>query len=114
MKRLCLSLCLMSLMALPAAAQTICAQLGAYVDCSGANNRSSTQVQLGPNQGVIITDRETVPYTILSPAPTIIDPADPLPSLTPLPMPGTPAAGGTTDMMPLFAPMDSPVIILGQ
>lgn len=117
MKRLFFALCLMSLMALPAFGQVTCTRLGAYTDCSGPNNQSGTQVQLGPNQGVIITDRDTVPYTVLSPAPTIIDPVDPLPSLTPLPTLGAPAAGGTggtSDLMPLFAPMDSPLIILGQ
>jgi hypothetical protein len=47
--------------------QIVCTQIGQFTDCSGPGNSSSTQVPLGPNQGVIITDQDTMPYTILTP-----------------------------------------------
>lgn len=45
-----------------------CVVLGSIVECGGPGMESSTVVPLGPNTGVIITDRETNPYTII-PAP---------------------------------------------
>lgn len=114
MKHLFVSLFLVCLLAMPAAGQTVCAQLGnGITDCGGSNGRSSTQVNLGNNQGVIITDHSTEPYTILKPQ--IIDPYEaltPLPTLEPLP-----TLGGydASSYAPIIMPgADGPVIILGE
>lgn len=114
MRHLLASLFLVSVFAMPAAGQTVCAQFGAFTDCSGSNGRSSTQVDLGNNQGVIITDQTTEPYTILKPQ--IVDPYQaltPLPTLEPLP------STGLYEMPSAYAPIitpgfDAPVIILGE
>lgn len=115
MRRHLLSLCLMFVFAMPAAGQVVCTQMGAFTDCSGPNNRSQTQVDLGNHQGVIIGDRTTTPYTILTPpAPSVGVPnLKPLPMLEPLPTLGgaTPAPPST----PLFVPgADGPILMLGQ
>lgn len=115
MRHVCALAFLSTLIALPAAGQVVCTQMGAITDCSGPNNRSQTQVQLGPNQGVIIGDRTTTPYTILTPpAPSVGVPSlKPLPMLEPLPTLGgtTPAPPST----PLFMPgADGPILMLGQ
>ena len=49
----------------PAEAQIIVTPMGNITDISGANGQSSTQVDLGHGQGVIITNQSTTPYTIL-------------------------------------------------
>ncbi|WHZ16864.1 MAG: hypothetical protein OJF52_003714 [Nitrospira sp.] len=115
MRRLFAVTFLFSLIAMPAAGQVVCTQLGAFTDCSGPNNRSQTQVDLGNHQGVIIGDRTTTPYTILTPpAPSVGVPSlKPLPMLEPLPTLGgtTPAPPST----PLFVPgADGPILMLGQ
>ena len=64
-----------------AKAQVVCTNLGAFTDCSGPGI-DQTQVRTGPQTGVIITDRDTMPYTFLNPSRSTFDPT-PLPSLTP-------------------------------
>lgn len=63
--------------ALPAHAQVICTNLGAFTDCSGPGI-DQTQVRLGAQQGVIITPHDTMPYTFLNPSRSTFDPT-PLP-----------------------------------
>ena len=59
---------LSSLTAMPAAAQLNCAVFGNIVSCSGSKG-SFDQVQMGNNQGVIIDNQTTTPYTVLTPPP---------------------------------------------
>lgn len=96
--------------------QTVCIP-GAFTSCLGPNGQSTTQVPFSRNQGVIITDQETMPYTILTPtqpARSGFDPA-PLPSLQhgTAPTFRTPPAGIPE---PLFMPSlgDGPAVILGR
>lgn len=116
MNRLFVALFLVSLMALPAAAQVTCAQLGAFTGCGGPNLRSSTQVNLGNNQGVIITDQSTEPYTILRPAPS--SPSMPtLPTLNALPTLEAPSQSGGVDALMLVPGGDGgmpTMFMLGQ
>lgn len=49
-------------------AQVTCFNFGVITDCASANGQSYTQVPTGPSGGVIITDRDTQPYTIITPA----------------------------------------------
>lgn len=62
-------------------AQVTCLSMGAFTDCSGPGI-DQTQVQFSKQNGVIITDHTTMPYTFLNtqPAPAF-NPA-PLPTLT--------------------------------
>lgn len=81
-------------------------------DISGPNGQSSTQVDLGNGQGVIITNQSTTPYTILGQpsAPSQFG-APPVPSA---PQFGAPVANSPA---PLFVPgsgSDSTVIVLGK
>lgn len=90
-------------------AQVNCVQLGQFTSCDGPSG-GQTQVQLDRQRGVIITDTDTMPYTILTPntpntfdgssfgSPTF-DPT-PLPSLTPLTPPPPPSSG--FEGIPLF------------
>lgn len=115
MRRHLLSLCLVFMFAMPAAGQVVCTQMGAFTDCSGPNHYSQTQVDLGHRQGVIIGDRTTTPYTILTPpAPSVGVPSlEPLPMLEPLPT----LEGGksSTAPTPLFLPgLNAPMLMLGE
>lgn len=115
MRHLFLSLFLSVLFAMPAAGQVVCTQMGAFTDCSGPNNRSQTQVDLGNHQGVIIGDRTTTPYTILTPpAPSVGVPnLKPLPMLEPLPTLG--GGKSSTAPAPLFVPgLNAPMLTLGD
>lgn len=115
MRHLLASLFMVGVMALPAAGQTVCAQLGAFTDCSGSNGRSATIVDLGNNQGVILTDQSTDPYTILRPAQG--SPALPaLPTLQSLPTLEPPSQTGGVDSLMLSPGMGEmgTMIMLGQ
>lgn len=99
----------------PAFAQVVCTQLGAFTDCSGPYGQSSTQVDLGGNQGVIITDQTTTPYTVLTTPPS----APALPALPTLPKlnmaPAADRQHGGAGSTPIFTPgLESPMIILGH
>ncbi|MBF0260267.1 MAG: hypothetical protein HQL97_00345 [Magnetococcales bacterium] len=105
MNRLFVALFFVSLMAMPAAAQTVCAQFGAFTDCSGSNNRSATIVDLGNNQGVIITDQSTEPYTILR-APSAHS-VPTVPTIESVPMLEAPSQTGGVDSLMLVPGGDS-------
>lgn len=88
-----------------AMAQTTCFSLGAIMDCSGPSGQSYTQVPTGPTGGVIITDRDTPPYTIITPTQPNAKAFDPTPltqsssAYQPYqPMPAVPGTG------PVFVP----------
>ena len=53
--------------------QIVCTQLGAFTDCAGPGI-DQTQVRTGSNTGIIITDRDTMPYTVLTPSRSTFDP----------------------------------------
>jgi hypothetical protein len=96
-----------------AEAQVIVTPMGNITDISGPNGQSSTQVDLGNGQGVIITNQSTAPYT------TMGQPSGPsqfgVPSVGRVPEVGVPAAPSSP--APLFLPgsaSDSTVIILGK
>ena len=96
--------------------QVVCVP-GAFTTCLGPNGQSTTQVPFSRNQGVIITDQDTMPYTILTPtqpARSGFDPA-PLPSFSTgtAPTYRTPPTGMPE---PLFLPGmgDGPAVILGR
>ncbi len=95
-----------------AQAQIIVTPMGNITDISGPNGQSSTQVDLGKRQGVIITDQSTTPYTMLGqPSTPSQFGVSPVPSA---PQFSAPAASSPT---PLFVPgsgSDSTVIILGE
>ncbi len=115
MKRMGMIAVAVILWAVPSAGQVVCTQMGAFTDCSGSGGLSSTQVDLGNHQGVIITDRATTPYTILTP-PTSMRPIEPLPTLDPLPTLQAPStAPSTSTPLPMLVPMgDGPILMLGQ
>ena len=94
--------------------QVVCVP-GAFTTCLGPNGSSTTQVPFSRNQGVIITDQDTMPYTILTPtqpARSGFDPA-PLPSFSTLNSPGQMRPSMPE---PLFLPPlgDGPAMILGR
>ena len=96
-----------------AEAQIIVTPMGNITDISGPNGQSSTQVDLGNGQGVIITNQSTTPYTTLGQLSTPSQFG--VPSVPSAPRVGTPAAPSSP--APLFLPgggSDSPVIILGK
>ena len=99
-------------LAVAAEAQIIVTPMGNITDISGPNGQSSTQVDLGNGQGVIITNQSTTPYTTLGqpPPPSQFG----VPSVGGVPQAGVPAA--PTSPAPLFLPggSDSTVIILGK
>lgn len=115
MKRMGMIAVAVILWAVPSAGQVVCTQMGAFTDCSGSGGLSSTQVDLGNHQGVIITDRATMPYTILTP-PVSMRPIEPLPTLDPLPTLQAPStAPSTSTPLPMLVPMgDGPILMLGQ
>ncbi len=67
--------------------QVICTPIGNITNCGGPNGMSTTQVPLSRNGGVIITDRETIPYTIL--------PSQPSRGFDPAPLPSSPSYGNS-------------------
>ncbi|MCC2642021.1 MAG: hypothetical protein K0S45_2434 [Nitrospira sp.] len=86
--------------------------MGNITDVSGPNGQSSTHVDLGNGQGVIIMNQSTTPYTILD------QPSTPsqfhVPSVPSVPSISAPSS---SSQAPLFAPgsgSDSTVIILGN
>lgn len=94
--------------------QTVCVP-GAFTTCLGPNGQSTTQVPFSRNRGVIITDQDTMPYTILTPtqpARSGFDPT-PLPSVSTL---NIPAPMRPSMPEPLFLPPlgDGPAVILGR
>ncbi len=93
--------------------QTVCVP-GAFTTCLGPNGQSTTQVPFSRNQGVIITDQDTTPYTILTPTQPArgFDPS-PLPSMSTL---NSPAQMRPSTPQPLFLPPmgDGPAVILGR
>jgi hypothetical protein len=93
-----------------AEAQIIVTPMGNITDISGPNGQSSTQVDLGNGQGVIITNQSTTPYTTLG------QPSTPSQfGVQPVPQVGGPATPSSP--APLFLPgsaSDSTVIILGK
>lgn len=115
MKYLFVALFFVSIMAMPASAQAVCAQFGAFTDCSGSNNRSATIVDLGNNQGVIITDQSTEPYTILRAPSTPTMPT--LPTIESVPTLEPPSQTGGVDSLMLVPGGDGglgTMFMLGQ
>jgi len=109
----CLTLTAILGLSAAAEAQIIVTPMGNITDISGPNGQSSTQVDLGNGQGVIITNQSTTPYTTLG------QPSTPsqvgVPPVPSVPQFGAPAA--PTSPAPLFLPgsgSDSTVIILGK
>lgn len=109
----CLILTAILGLSVAAEAQIIVTPMGKITDISGPNGQSSTQVDLGNGQGVIITNQTTTPYTILG------QPSAPsqfgVPPFPSVPQVGAPATQSSP--APLFLPgsaSDSTVIILGK
>ncbi len=109
------SITLTAILAVSAAAQAqiIVTPMGSITDISGPNGQSSTQVDLGNGQGVIITNQSTTPYTTLgkpsTPSQLGVPPVPSVPQVGAPAVPSSPA--------PLFLPgsgSDSTVIILGK
>lgn len=94
--------------------QTVCIP-GAFTTCLGPNGQSTTQVPFSRNQGVIITDQDTMPYTILTPTQPARSGFDPAP-LTPFSTLNSPAQMRPSTPEPLVLPPlgDGPAVILGR
>ncbi len=93
-------------------AQIIVTPMGNITDISGPNGQSSTQVDLGNGQGVIIDNQHTTPYTVPGQPSTLSQfGAPPDPSA---PQFGAPAASSPTPLLVPGSGSDSTVIILGK
>lgn len=113
MSRLLFAILFLTLFVVPAFSQIACIPMGSLTPCSGPGV-DQTQVPLGPNTGVIITDQATTPYTILSPnqaRPFNPAPLPTLPRASTLQSPASPQGNG---MNPMFLPGPGPAVILGR
>lgn len=98
MRHVLTTILLVLALAMPAVAQIICTDFGAVADCGGPNGQSWTQVPLGPTQGVIITDQDTMPYTFIQPQTSTFDPS-PLPTMDLLPTLEPSVSGGIDSLL---------------
>lgn len=105
MARIVFTIVFLALSVVPVFSQITCVPFGTLSHCSGPGI-DQTQVPLGPNTGVIITDQATTPYTIIQPGRARAFDPKPLPTM---PRPSTfnsPASPYGYGQNPIIMPPD--------